>query len=61
MSSAIAFSKRVGKSRASVANSLRLLNLAEEIQNYLRDGILSVGHAKVILGLPRVDGSGSRR
>ena len=34
-----------------VANSLRLLKLAPEIQNYLRDGRLSVGHAKVILGL----------
>jgi ParB family chromosome partitioning protein len=50
-----AVAKRIGKSRASVANSLRLLNLAEEIQNYIRDGILSVGHAKVILGLPQMD------
>ncbi len=42
---------RVGKSRAVVANALRLLKLAPEIQNYIRDGRLSVGHAKVILGL----------
>jgi ParB family transcriptional regulator, chromosome partitioning protein len=41
----------VGKSRAVVANSLRLLKLAPEIQGYLRDGRISVGHAKVILGL----------
>ena len=42
---------KVGKSRAAVANSLRLLKLAPEIQSYLRDGRISVGHAKVILGL----------
>ena len=43
---------RVGKSRTVVANALRLLKLAPEIQVYVRDGRLSVGHAKVILGLP---------
>ena len=43
---------KVGKSRTVVANSLRLLKLAPEIQIYVRDGRLSVGHAKVILGLP---------
>jgi ParB family chromosome partitioning protein len=42
---------RVGKSRAVVANALRLLKLAPEIQRYMREGRLSVGHAKVILGL----------
>ena len=42
---------KVGKSRTVVANSLRLLKLPLEIQNYLRDERLSVGHAKVILGL----------
>jgi ParB family transcriptional regulator, chromosome partitioning protein len=42
---------KVGKSRAVVANSLRLLKLAPEIQARLRDGRISVGHAKVILGL----------
>ncbi len=42
---------KVGKSRAVVANALRLLKLAPTIQNYLRDSRLSVGHAKVILGL----------
>ena len=42
---------KVGKSRAVVANSLRLLKLPPELQGYLRDGRLSVGHAKVILGL----------
>ncbi|PYJ02285.1 MAG: chromosome partitioning protein ParB, partial [Verrucomicrobia bacterium] len=42
---------KVGKSRAVVANALRLLKLAPVIQGYLREGRLSVGHAKVILGL----------
>ena len=42
---------KVGKSRAVVANALRLLKLPPTVQNYLRDGRLSVGHAKVILGL----------
>jgi len=43
--------EKVGKSRAVVANSLRLLKLSPEIQLHLRVGRLSVGHAKVILGL----------
>jgi ParB family transcriptional regulator, chromosome partitioning protein len=42
---------KVGKSRASVANGLRLLKLIPSIQNDIRDGKISVGHAKVILGL----------
>jgi ParB family transcriptional regulator, chromosome partitioning protein len=42
---------KVGKSRAAVANSLRLLKLPPAIQNFIRDGRLSVGHAKVILGI----------
>lgn len=42
---------KVGKSRAVVANALRLLKLPPAVQHFLRDGRLSVGHAKVILGL----------
>jgi ParB family chromosome partitioning protein len=42
---------KVGKSRAVVANALRLLKLPQAIQDFIRDGRLSVGHAKVILGL----------
>jgi ParB family chromosome partitioning protein len=42
---------KVGKSRVVVANALRLLKLAPELQAYVRDGRLSVGHGKVILGL----------
>jgi ParB family chromosome partitioning protein len=42
---------KVGKSRTVVANALRLLKLAPSIQNAVREGRLSVGHAKAILGL----------
>ncbi len=42
---------KVGKSRAVVANALRLLKLPGQVQSFIRDGRLSVGHAKVILGL----------
>lgn len=45
-------SKTVSKSRSAVANSLRLLNLSAPILELLEYGILSVGHAKVILSLP---------
>ena len=43
--------ERVGKGRASVANSLRLLSLDPEIQGYLAKSLLSTGHAKVLLGI----------
>ncbi|MDR0353348.1 MAG: ParB/RepB/Spo0J family partition protein [Opitutaceae bacterium] len=46
-----AAASRVGKSRAGVANTLRLLSLDAEIQGYLAKGLVSVGHAKVLLGL----------
>ena len=46
-----AAAQRVGKGRATVANSLRLLALEPEIQGYLGKGLLSTGHAKVLLGL----------
>ena len=41
---------RVGKNRSTVANLLRLLQLPLEVQNYLRANLLSLGHAKAILG-----------
>ena len=41
----------VGKDRATVANLLRLLTLPEEIQHGLRDGAITVGHAKVLVGV----------
>lgn len=45
---------RVGKKRASVTNFLRLLKLPAKIQHDLKVGLLSVGHAKVLLGLEDV-------
>lgn len=47
--------ERVGKARASVANSLRLLQLDREIRQYLSKRMLSVGHAKVLLGVEAKD------
>lgn len=46
-----AAAQRVGKGRATVANSLRLLALEPELQGYVGKGLLSVGHAKVLLGV----------
>ena len=42
---------KVGKSRTVVANAVRLLKLPPVVQNFIREGRLSVGHAKVILGI----------
>jgi ParB family transcriptional regulator, chromosome partitioning protein len=43
--------ERVGKGRATVANSLRLLALDAELQGFIAKALLSVGHAKVLLGV----------
>ncbi len=43
--------ERVGKGRATIANALRLLTLSDEIRGYLGTGLLSTGHAKVLLGV----------
>ena len=43
--------QRVGKSRSAVANALRLLNLGSEIQEKIRSGQLSAGHARAIAAL----------
>jgi ParB family transcriptional regulator, chromosome partitioning protein len=43
--------QKVGRARTAIANALRLLKLPEVIQTALRDGRISVGHAKVILGV----------
>jgi ParB family chromosome partitioning protein len=42
---------RVGKSRAAVTNTLRLLKLPVEVQSALREGKISEGHARALLGL----------
>jgi ParB family transcriptional regulator, chromosome partitioning protein len=46
--------QRIGKDRTSIANSLRLLRLPEEIQADLRSGRLTMGHARALLALPTV-------
>lgn len=47
-----AVAKTVGKPRSSVANSLRLLNLPDDVKPLVKDGSLSVGHCKIIMGIP---------
>jgi ParB family chromosome partitioning protein len=49
-----AMALRLGKKRTTIANSLRLLKLPEEIQKALKTGRISVGHAKVLLGIDNV-------
>ncbi len=43
--------QKVAKSRASIANSMRLLDLHEQVQSWLTQGRVSVGHAKVLLSI----------
>ena len=43
---------RVGKSRATITNTLRLLQLPPTIQRYLKEGTLRMGHARALLGTP---------
>jgi ParB family transcriptional regulator, chromosome partitioning protein len=47
-------SARVGKERPTVANALRLLGLPDEVKGMLADGTISMGHARALLGLPRI-------
>lgn len=42
---------KVGKSRSAVANSMRLLDLPASAAKYLREGVLSAGHCRALLGL----------
>jgi ParB family chromosome partitioning protein len=41
----------VGKDRSSIANTLRLLNLPEEVQDMIQEGTLAAGHARALLAL----------
>lgn len=50
--------KRVGKSRATVANAIRLMELDPEVRDHVAHGRLSVGHAKAILAIK--DGAAQR-
>lgn len=47
--------KQVGKSRSAVTNMLRLLDLPDEVLELLRNGSLTAGHARALLGLKNVD------
>ncbi len=44
-------SKFIGKSRSYISNSLRLLNLPNDVLSLIEDGSLSVGHARTLIGL----------
>lgn len=48
-------SKRVGKSRPAIANSLRLLNLDPKVANYLVEGTLSEGHGRMLVSIDDFD------
>jgi ParB family chromosome partitioning protein len=49
-------SREVGKKRATVANTLRLLNLPESVQAFVADGSLSMGHARALLSIETTAG-----
>lgn len=44
--------KKIGRSRSLIANTIRLLQLPEQIQDFVSRGTLSMGHAKALLALP---------
>ena len=46
---------RIGKSRPAIANTLRLLNLSQEVIKMVANGTLSAGHARAIISLPQQD------
>ncbi len=47
-------SQRVGKERSSVANALRLLGLPDPVKQMVAEGVLNMGHARALLGLPQI-------
>lgn len=46
----------LSKSRSAITNTLRLLDLPEEVQEMVEDGRLTAGHARAVLAVPSVDG-----
>lgn len=48
--------KALSKSRSAITNTIRLLDLPEEVQAYVEDGKLTAGHARAILAVPSEDG-----
>ncbi|WP_347548211.1 ParB/RepB/Spo0J family partition protein [Pseudalkalibacillus hwajinpoensis] len=47
--------KRLGKSRPHLTNFLRLLQLPSDVQNYISEGMLTMGHGRALLGLKKKD------
>ncbi len=47
-----ALSEKVGKKRSTISNYMRLLKLPDEVQLALKEGLISMGHAKAIAGAP---------
>ena len=48
-------SKRIGKSRTTITNSMRLMNLDERVQQYLIEGVISEGHGRALLAISNGD------
>jgi len=48
-------SKKLGKSRPAIANTVRLISIDESIQDFIRNGDLTAGHARALLSLPSID------
>ena len=44
-------SKRIGKSRTAITNTMRLMNLDSRVQQYIIEGIISEGHGRALLGI----------
>lgn len=47
----VELSRRIGKSRTAITNTVRLINLDERVQSYLIDGIISEGHGRTLLSI----------
>ena len=48
-------SQRVGKERSTITNSLRLLRLSPDVQQAVREGVISAGHGRAIISLEDID------
>lgn len=48
-------SKRIGKSRTTITNSMRLINLDDRVQQYLIEGVISEGHGRALLAISNGD------
>jgi len=48
-------SKKLGKSRPAIANTVRLMAIDESLQDYIRNGDLTAGHARALLALPSLE------